>query len=67
MRPLDAAECRERMGGLYGEWLLDEAAGTLTRSFVFKGYARPVQLVGNLAQIWQGRSVPSSPLRPAPG
>lgn len=55
------------MGGLHGEWLLDEAAGTLTRSFVFKGYARPVQLVGNLAQTRQGRSVPSSPLRPAPG
>lgn len=49
------------------DWRLDEAAGTLTRSFVFKGFARPVQLVGNLAQPRQGRSVQSSPLRPAPG
>lgn len=47
MERLDPAACRARMSGLHEDWVLGE--GSLTRSFVFKGFAKPVQLANLLA------------------
>ena len=49
MERLDSATCRARMAGLHGDWALDEAAGSITRNFAFKGFAKPVQLANLLA------------------
>ena len=47
MERLDPAACRARMAGLHGDWVLD--GGSISRSFAFKGFARPVQLANLLA------------------
>lgn len=36
--------CQARMAGLHPDWALDAAATSITRSFVLKGFAKPVQL-----------------------
>lgn len=59
MTRLDAAECRARLAGLHGDWALDESGGTLTRSFAFKGFAKPVQLVGLL--VWYAEKIAHHP------
>lgn len=46
---LDPADCRDRMARLHADWVLDETAGSITRSFAFKGFAKPVQLANLLA------------------
>jgi 4a-hydroxytetrahydrobiopterin dehydratase len=46
---LEPAECRTRMAGLHGDWMLDGEAVSITRSFAFKGFAKPVQLANLLA------------------
>ena len=43
----DPATCQARMAGLHGDWMLD--AGSITRNFAFKGFAKPVQLANLLA------------------
>ena len=50
MERLDPAACRARMTQLHGDWALDEAGGSITRSFAFKGFAKPVQLANLL--VW---------------
>ena len=47
MERLDPAACRARMTTLHGDWVLGE--GSITRSFAFKGFAKPVQLANLLA------------------
>ena len=37
------------MTQLHGDWVLDEGVGSITRSFAFKGFAKPVQLANLLA------------------
>ncbi len=49
MERLDPATCRARMAGLHGDWALGEGAGSITRNFAFKGFAKPVQLANLLA------------------
>ena len=49
MERLGPEACRARMAGLHGDWALGEGAGSITRSFAFKGYAKPVQLANLLA------------------
>lgn len=49
MERLDPAACRARMTKLHDDWVLDEVAGSITRSFAFKGFAKPVQLANLLA------------------
>lgn len=49
MERLDPAACRARMAGLHGDWVLEAGAGSLTRNFAFKGFAKPVQLANLLA------------------
>lgn len=41
---LAAEDCRARMAGLHADWVLDDAAASITRNFAFKGFAKPVQL-----------------------
>lgn len=41
---LTADDCRARMAGLHPDWQLDTTAASITRSFAFKGFAKPVQL-----------------------
>lgn len=57
MTRLEASECQARMAGLHGDWVLEE--GTLTRSFSFKGFAKPVQLVGLL--VWYAEKIGHHP------
>lgn len=49
MERLDPAACQAGMAGLHGDWVLDAEAGSITRSFAFKGFAKPVQLANLLA------------------
>ncbi|MFN4192548.1 MAG: 4a-hydroxytetrahydrobiopterin dehydratase [Tabrizicola sp.] len=56
---LDAGDCRARMAGLHGDWHLDADAGRITRSFAFKGFAKPVQLANMLA--WYGEKTGHHP------
>jgi 4a-hydroxytetrahydrobiopterin dehydratase len=37
-------DCHARMVGLHADWQLDPKAASITRSFAFKGFAKPVQL-----------------------
>jgi 4a-hydroxytetrahydrobiopterin dehydratase len=46
---LDPAVCRDRLAALHPDWQLDPEAGKITRSFAFKGFAKPVQLANLLA------------------
>jgi 4a-hydroxytetrahydrobiopterin dehydratase len=46
---LDREACRARLAGLHGDWVLDENAVSITRSFGFNGFARPSQLANLLA------------------
>ncbi|MDP3194761.1 4a-hydroxytetrahydrobiopterin dehydratase [Tabrizicola sp.] len=59
MERLDADACGTRMKGLQGDWVLDAAAGTLTRSFAFKGFAKPVQLANLVA--WHAEKIGHHP------
>jgi 4a-hydroxytetrahydrobiopterin dehydratase len=36
--------CRVKMAALHPDWQLDAKANSITRSFAFKGFAKPVQL-----------------------
>ncbi|MDZ4085219.1 MAG: 4a-hydroxytetrahydrobiopterin dehydratase [Tabrizicola sp.] len=57
MTRLSPEDCRARMAGLHADWVLED--GNLTRSFAFKGFARPVQLAGLLG--WYAEKVAHHP------
>lgn len=57
MTRLEAEDCLTRMAGLHVDWVLGD--GKLTRSFTFKGFAKPVQLAGLLA--WYAEKVAHHP------
>jgi 4a-hydroxytetrahydrobiopterin dehydratase len=46
---LTLAECRAQLARLHCDWQLDPSASQISRSFAFKGFAKPVQLANLLA------------------
>lgn len=56
---LAAKACQAAMADLHPDWQLDETASTITRTFTFKGFAKPVQLA-NLA-VWHAEKTGHHP------